>query len=178
MTTNEDEFLRLYQQHEGSLRAILRVMLANWHEVDDVVQETCLTALQRFDSFRPGTNFCAWIIAIGRFEALRYRRCRATRRMVLADDVVQLIEAEVVSRDARLSGRRDVLEQCLDRLPETSRSLLQAVYANQVSINDLAQKTNRSVDAIYKQLQRIRHRLFECVERRLAREELNGKWNE
>jgi RNA polymerase sigma-70 factor (ECF subfamily) len=98
--------------------------------------------------------------------------------MVLAEDVVQLIEAEVVSRDARLSGRRDVLEECLDRLPESSRTLLQAVYANQVSISDLAQQTNRSVDAIYKQLQRIRYRLFECVERTLAAEALNGKWSE
>lgn len=169
-SSGEATFIRLYLRHEASLRGFLRAMLANWDEVDDVAQETCLVALRKFNSFEANTDFCAWLLAIGRFEAFRYRRSRATSKMILSDDLIQMIEAEVVSIDKDHSTRREALEICLSKLPEPQRNLLKAVYVRQTSVRKIAEQTNKSIDAVYKRLQRLRRILLDCMERIIAME--------
>ncbi|QGJ71355.1 Hypothetical protein PBC10988_30600 [Planctomycetales bacterium 10988] len=162
-------FMRLYLQHESTLRAILRTMLGSWHEVDDVVQETCLVAMRKFDTFQPGSNFVAWIAAIGRFETRRYLRNRATRRWQFAEEVLELIEADA-SQMQPLAERGDALEQCLQRLPEKSRQLLRDLYIHETPVQTIAQRLNRSIEALYKQSQRLRRDLLDCIERTLHME--------
>jgi len=52
-------------------------------DADDVVQEAAIIALQKLDSFRPGSNFRAWMGEIVRNVALNHRRGerRLSKRM-------------------------------------------------------------------------------------------------
>ena len=166
----EDAFLRLYLANERPLRLFLRVCLPSWSDVDDVVQETCIVAMKRFDTFEQGTNFRAWLLTIGRFEALRHKRKRSTSRLTISAEVMQLLEEEITSAEENGSTTRDALEDCIAKLPEAAQDLLKAVYTHGTSVQTLAEQANRSVDAIYKRLQRLRQMLLDCIEHVLSAE--------
>src|SRR5829696_5133059 len=86
-----EQFVRLLVEHERHLRSFLHSLLPSRTDVDEVMQETCLTAWRKFDLFALDTNFLAWTAAIARFEALKHLRARGRDRLVFSDDVLELI---------------------------------------------------------------------------------------
>lgn len=69
-----EEFADLFIAHVGVFRAIAAGVLGRPDLVDDVLQESALTAFRKFDSFQRGTSFAAWMGQIIRFTALNFAR--------------------------------------------------------------------------------------------------------
>jgi RNA polymerase sigma-70 factor (ECF subfamily) len=63
-----------------------------------------------------------------------------------------------------LEARLKHLEGCLGKLPEDQRSLIEGYYYRRDGVEKLAESSGRTVAAIYKMLQRIRHALQICIE--------------
>jgi len=61
---SRDEFDRLVRAHVEMLYRTALRMTADTYTAEDLVQETCLRAYRAFDSFKPGTNFKAWLYRI------------------------------------------------------------------------------------------------------------------
>ena len=57
-----DEFAGLVRLHTGQVLAYINALVLDWNDADDLFQETCLVLWQKFDEFRPGTNFLAWAL--------------------------------------------------------------------------------------------------------------------
>lgn len=62
--SSRDEFDRLARPHVEMLYRTALRMTSDSHGAEDLVQETYLRAFRSFDSFKPGTNFKAWIYRI------------------------------------------------------------------------------------------------------------------
>jgi RNA polymerase sigma-70 factor (ECF subfamily) len=62
-----------------------------------------------------------------------------------------------------LEARRKALDTCLQKLPPASRSLVEACYAGDRSIREVAKSFGRPAKAVYKALGRIRDVLTNCV---------------
>jgi RNA polymerase sigma-70 factor (ECF subfamily) len=70
----------------------------------------------------------------------------------------------------QLDERREALARCVEKLSPRNRDLLTLRFADGATTRSTAAQVGRSVDAVYKTLSKIRHTLFECVTRALARE--------
>ncbi len=162
-----ERFVRLLVEHEVRLRSFLRGLLPTWHDVEEVAQETSLVAWRKFAEIDEHANFGGWLLTIGRFEALKYRRKFARSRLVFAEDVWELLERTAIESPPR-EMRLDALEVCLNKLPSTQRELILKAHAPGVKVQDLAHVANRSVEALYKAIQRIRAALMQCVANSLA----------
>jgi RNA polymerase sigma-70 factor (ECF subfamily) len=162
-----EAFVRHLLQHEEQARAFLRTQLGSWDEVDDVMQETSLVAWRKYDQFTPGTSFLNWLLTIARFEALNHRRRQARSRMVLSDEVLDLIAEEGLAETDAAERERHALDHCLEQLPAAQRELLRVAYQPGVKFNDVAAETGRSAQALYKTIQRLRAALLQCVEKQL-----------
>jgi RNA polymerase sigma-70 factor (ECF subfamily) len=67
----------------GHWTAVFRLLLSltgTAHDAEDLTQETFLRALQRRDSFKPGTNLRAWLLRIATNAFLDARRKRKRAR--------------------------------------------------------------------------------------------------
>lgn len=76
---DQEQFVRLFAQYEGNVRAFVTSLLPNWEGVDEVMQETSIVLWRKFDEFdpdRPGSKFTDWAFMIARYEVLKYRRKR------------------------------------------------------------------------------------------------------
>jgi len=75
---------------------------------------------------------------------------------------------ELVNRRDQLrpqfENRLSHLDQCLEKLPSEQRGIVEAYYFRRQSIDAIAAETRRSVESVYKTLQRIRLMLRQCIE--------------
>ncbi len=169
--SRQEDFVRLFSRHEASVRAYVASLLPHWEGVDEVMQEASVVMWRKFDQFdpdRPGSSFLSWACMIARYEALMYRRRRATDRLVFSEDVFDLLAAEAVEVLEDQPLRREALRKCLAKLDPRQRELVEAVYTDGLSIKDAARMAGRTPTGLYKALARIRESLLRCIKLNLS----------
>lgn len=157
------EFMKLFSQHQRTVYLYLRGMLPTSGDVDDVFQETCMVLWREFDKFEIGTNFGAWActIAFNRVRAWRTKRSRDS--LVFSDAFLAAVSQEMIDHGDHYIARADALQNCVAKLPPHHRELIDSRYGAEKSIVWIASKSNRSEDAVYRMLSRIRASLHDCV---------------
>jgi len=158
-----------------NLDAVLRTATAltgRRHEAEDLTQTTFLKALERFDSFRDGTNCKAWLMRILRnlwIDRLRHRK--------VAGPVASLEEDLLADRPSveplDWSDPADMLENFADeeviaalrKLPDEQRLTLFLIDVEQLSQEEVAEITDAAVGTVKSRTSRareaLRQRLYE-----------------
>ena len=165
-----DQFLRLYVEHEEALNGFVRTLVPTREDAREVMQEVASVLWRKFEELKSPQDFRRWAFGIARFEALALARDRARDRHVFSDELLmQLVEEAEEAADS-MKAEREALEQCLQKLPEAQRSLVEAAYQSGVRIDELAGRLGRTAMSLYKSLHRIRIALMDCTKRVLAQE--------
>lgn len=170
-TEQHDRFLRLFMSQEESLWGYLRSLLFSVDDVRDVMQDVAVVLWRKFDPGMSGEDFRRWAFGVARMEALAFRRDKARDRLSFGDMVYQLLEDTAIEDADETPGRLRALEACLTKLPERQRLLVQAAYAPNTRIDEMAKATGRTAMSLYKALHRIRLALAACIERARVAEE-------
>lgn len=166
-----EQFVRLFGRVQHSLRAYVLSLVPYWDEAEEIFQNTNLILWRKFREFDPDTNFRTWACKVAWYEVLEWRRQRHKAQSCLSETVLAQLAAELVD-DAELAESRErALAQCLDTLSPADRELVQLRYFIAQEVPAVASQVGRSVNAVYKAINRIRWRLFECIERRLRQED-------
>jgi RNA polymerase sigma-70 factor (ECF subfamily) len=164
----EPDFMRLFVAHERELRAFARMLLPTWEAVDDVLQESSVVMWKKLDQLRDESGFLPWAKVIVRFEALRARRRAARDRLVLSEETISILAKEALEvADDPLRRERDALTICLQKLSDDHRKLVLMPYVESGGLLQVAERTRRSANSLYKLLGRLREKLRLCVEREL-----------
>jgi RNA polymerase sigma-70 factor, ECF subfamily len=103
--------------HLRSLYGTAYRLTRNVHDAQDLVQETCVRALQSFDRYAPGTNIRAWL-----FTILHRTRVDSLRRIGRSPETVDLADHEPgvrANQEALVAGTD--LGRALEALPEAFR---------------------------------------------------------
>ncbi|MEM6778928.1 MAG: sigma-70 family RNA polymerase sigma factor [Planctomycetota bacterium] len=161
-------FLRLWIHHEPELRAFVRSCCPNAQEVDDIMQEVSVAALRKFSGLADHAAFGPWACLIARYEILSARRRFARDRLVLAEDVVEMLAVEGAEELPLRQLQLRALDQCIDKLPLRRRELALAAYASDRTIRQIAVQLKRTEGSLYQLLARIRKELHRCMVESLA----------
>lgn len=166
-----DLFEILVREHAEMLSVYLRSIVHDPALVDDLFQETMLTAWRKLDQFDRSRPFGPWLRGIAAKLALTVHRKKSSRTL-LCD--VQTLEA-IDQRMEQLSHRPgstfdqkvDTLRDCLDALPSPYRDPVQLRYTEELSGQEIASKLSIAVQTLKKRLQRARSLLLDCLQRKL-----------
>jgi RNA polymerase sigma-70 factor (ECF subfamily) len=165
------EFLDLFTQNARRLYAYLYMLLGNDTDADDVFQETSRVLWEKFEQFTPGTSFLAWAESVAHYQALYFRRRHERDRLQFSIEFVEaVIDARNRNLDA-LDGRQRALDGCLQKLRPPDQQLVRLRYSDGATTRSVAEQVGRSVDAVYKALNRIEAFLIECTRRALRNED-------
>lgn len=167
-TDSHDQFVRLLMKHDRTIRAYLRSLLPVQEDVDEVMQEVSVVAWRKFDQLEEPENFSRWACVIARYEVLMYRRKKARDRFILGQEIEQLIADEGLEELKLREQQLAALESCMEKLPAPRRQLLLSVYGERKPVSQIASQIDKTTAATYKMIARIRHSLFECVQRALG----------
>lgn len=99
-----------------------------------------------------------------------HRRRETNRRRFFSESTLEKIADDAPADRDWEESRLPVLQGCLGQLTADQRELIQHRYHGEMPISDLADQLGRSVDALYKSLERIRKALADCVSRKLVME--------
>ncbi|MAD78745.1 MAG: RNA polymerase factor sigma-70 [Planctomycetaceae bacterium] len=152
------------------LLAFIRALVKDSVAVEDVHQETLITAWKTLDRFDRSRPFAPWLRGIARNHVLAHYR--KTRRLPIHCE-----ETVIDHLDGRLAqiGRRtgdtweeklEALDHCLDAIPEPNRTLLDLHYREELDTERIALRTDLRRETVKKRLQRIRAGLAECLQRK------------
>jgi RNA polymerase sigma-70 factor (ECF subfamily) len=105
---------------------------------EDLVQATCVRAIERADQFQPGTNLGNWLFAILRSIWLNEMRSQRVRR---GGGFVDASEALVVDGAREIETNIFAAEvlRAIGRLPEAQREVVLLVYAEGRSYSEAAE---------------------------------------
>lgn len=159
------QFLRLFLSSERELFRYIAALVPNISDAEEIVQQTAVVLWSKFDQYDSRQPFTPWACGFAINIVKQWLASRKRWQSVLDGKLVE-----------QLAGRRDELrplfelrlrrlDGCLEKLPATQRSLVDAYYFHRRSIEVLAGESRRSVEATYKLLQRARAMLRQCIER-------------
>lgn len=158
-----DEFVRLLGQNQRRVFLYVMSLAPNVNEAEEIVQETNLVLWREFGQFQSGTNFAAWACRVAFHQVLAWRKRKQRDRLQFSEEFLEAVAEEASASADVLEDRAQALERCMDKLPAAHRDLLRLRYSEGLAVDAIAGKLNRSVDAVYRTLSRVRHSLHGCV---------------
>jgi RNA polymerase sigma-70 factor (ECF subfamily) len=168
--TPGDETERFVRLFAAGQTEILRYILALVPDIDDaqeILQEAAVDLWKKFDQYDPDYPFVPWACRFAYFQILKFREGQSRRRRFLSLEAIDQLAAERPEDSAMLDDRRRALATCLKRLNDFERLIVELRYTQRMSVVQVSEVTGRSIATLYKALERLRRRLFECVNRRL-----------
>ena len=147
----------LFERHERSVQAAALSVLGDFHNTQDVVQESFLTAYKKLSRLRNGSSFGPWVRKIARRKALEIKR-----NMQKRDDTKQHIINAVVN-DGELDKANHELLYAVLQLPEHERTVVMLRYFDNHSTKMISEITGRSIGTVTMQLSRAHARLYKLL---------------
>ena len=163
-----EQFLRLFLQHQGDVRAFIGSLVRDPHVRDDVFQEVALVCWRDFGRYEPGRSFGAWARGIAA-NKVKQMWARSKRRPVpFSPETVDALLQAFDQSEKGVPARLDALRACLAELPKKARRLLEYRYQLGLTPREIANRIEAKRDAVYKALARTRMRLEACIRRRMT----------
>jgi RNA polymerase sigma-70 factor (ECF subfamily) len=165
-----DAFMRLLL---GSERDVLRYIMSMVPKIDDardILQDTAIDLWKKIDKYDSALPFTPWACRFAAIQVQRYRRQHARWSRFLTDRVADELVVRRETMAEELDTRREHLTECMAKLPVKQRGILKGYYYDNQTVEQQAESTGKSAEAIYKALQRTRHALMECIERKMTAE--------
>jgi RNA polymerase sigma-70 factor (ECF subfamily) len=140
-------------------------------EAEDLVQETYVKALKGFSSFRPGTNFRAWMYRILRNTFLTSRS--GLKQTVSLDDEDNAVQEPAApdNPESLLFAQADEqeLRRALDQLPVAHREIILLCDVEEMSYKQISELVGIPIGTVMSRLSRARQAM-----RKLLRERVHG----
>ena len=165
------EFSRLYESCAAWLYSYLLSLLRRPDDADEVLQETAQVCWEKFDQYRPGTEFRAWACRIAHFKALKFRQQRNKAPLAFSDLFFEVVDEEAIVMADTLDARLRFLDDCTQKLPASDRKLVRLRYAAGATTKSVAAAVGRSTAAVYRSLVCIHDTLFHCIDHAMKEEE-------
>lgn len=164
------QLMRLITEHQRRIFGYIYTLVPDRQDAQDILQETSVVICQKFDQFRPGTDFAAWACQIAYWEVRRARQKFARSKVIFNQEVVDAIAETAAELLPEMGARHEALAKCLQKLHPRDRELLLTRYEPGSGVEEAAQRSGRSLVAAYKALARLRKLLLDCVTNQLSLE--------
>jgi RNA polymerase sigma-70 factor (ECF subfamily) len=153
------------------LRIFLSAHASSIDMIEEVLQSALVVCYENIGKYELRGTFLSWTKGIARNLLLKEVKARS-RYVAPDEDVLDRIVVEAAMNSLKAQDREEAyvehLRDCLTKLPEASRQLIQQRYFNRMSVRDLARLNNRTETWTAVALFRIRDLLKDCMMREVA----------
>jgi RNA polymerase sigma-70 factor, ECF subfamily len=168
--TPVERFCVLFEQHARAIYGHVRSLVPHASDADEVFQETCVTLWQKFDQYRPDTNFRAWAYRIAYYKAMKLRDRKFGEAQSFSPQFLDLVSEESIVMVDVLDARTEALRLCRDKLDQEDRDLLDHFHSDGATAKDVAHWVGRNVHFVYRAIRRIHDVLFDCIKESLLKD--------
>ena len=166
-------------EYRDVLFAYILTQVREWDAAEDIFQEVSLTILKKSQEKIEVTSFKAWSREIARRTILDYRKKRGAPVAALSSDALESLE-RIFGAHEQLSTeqQREILahlQECLKALPEKLLRMVNLRYQEDLSLEQVAERSQMTAGAAQVALSRARAALAECI-RRKSQQDGHNSW--
>jgi RNA polymerase sigma-70 factor (ECF subfamily) len=165
----------LVRRYNQRLFRVIRSVVINESEAEDVLQEAWVRAFEHLDKFEGRASFSTWVTRIAFHEALartrhsrRWRPLENTQGEIMAEAEHRQTTSETPEVQAMRGQLGHMLQTAVDTLPEAYRSVFMLREVEQLSTSETAECLELSEEAVKTRLHRARALLRRELENRLG----------
>ena len=166
----QQRFLSLFLRSEREIYRYVAALVPNVTDAEDIVQQTAMALWEKFDAYDPAQPFTPWACRFALNKARQWIERRQRWQTLLLHGLAEDLAQRRQELQPEFERRMRHLDGCLDNLPPEHRSLVEGYYYARMDVESLAARSGRTVAATYKLLQRVRHALQGCIERKAGPE--------
>lgn len=169
------EFLQ--KKYKNLIYSLVKKMIKNDSDVEDLVQETFIKAYKALDKFKFNYSFSAWIYRIASNNTIDFLRKRRFDTFSIdkpignsEDENYFEIEDNSYSPDSDLISEQkaDIIKAAIDTLPENYREIIILRHEEELDYKAIAEQLNLPLGTVKAHLFRARKLLYD---------ELKDKYN-
>ena len=165
---DHERFTRLLLESEPVMLRSILVSVPNRADAREIMQETAVVLWRQFPSYDTTRPFINWAMGFSRIQTRRFL-ARESGRAQLSEQAIEVLEQEMQATGEFDDAIETHLATCMAKLGEKTRRLVKGYYHDEQSPETLSEREGRSVEAIYKTIQRARRDLQECIERQIRK---------
>ena len=166
---SHERFTRLLLESEPVMLRSILVSVPHRSDAREILQETAVALWRQFDTYDAERPFLNWAMGFSRIETRRFL-AKESRRAQLTKQAMEALEQEMQHSGEFDNAIETHLATCLGKLNEKARRQVMGYYHEGHSPETLSEREGRTVEAIYKTIQRARRDLQACIERQLNSE--------
>jgi len=167
----------LIRENTDMLLAYLHSSVRDQHAVDDLYQETFLTAWKRLDDYDRKRPFGPWLRGIASNVVLAYYRRTARTDMPIDAEALDWLDRRFEAIQSKTGDTFEeklvTLRECISELPESYGAPVTLRYLKQQTSEQVATALQLTREAMKKRFTRAKTRLADCLERKLSMSEAN-----
>lgn len=168
LTQSQSETLAaLWTRAQPLVGGYIASLIPDFGQVDDVLQQTAVAAVRKFNEYDPNRPFIAWAIGIARLEVRKHRHTRFVDRHVFDDQLIDMVTEQYQQMTPELEELRPVLNDCVSKVQGRARRVLEMRYDLGLQPTQIAQQIGMAATAVRVLLHRTRAAIRECILRRL-----------
>jgi RNA polymerase sigma-70 factor (ECF subfamily) len=160
--------VRLLSRHQEELFRYIFALLPHEEDARDVLQETSVALCRKFAEYDPAKPFLAWAYRFAYLEVLKQRERNRRGARLLSRELIVRLAQEREEHEPVLEARLQALEHCLEELPPADRALVRQRYQGKAGTEELVRQLGASRRTLFRNLDRIRRWLFDCISRRVT----------
>jgi RNA polymerase sigma-70 factor (ECF subfamily) len=167
---SEGHFDELYARHFQRVYNFTALRITNRADAEEVVQEVFTAVFRSMAAFRGDSQLLTWIFGIARNTVnnhIRRKRAEDARLSTLESEAVQPVPSLAgCTPEEQLTLRRcvDAIHQRLEGVSEWQLDVYRLRHEENLSIHEIARRTQRTGDAVRSSLYRVKRLLVEAVD--------------
>jgi len=171
---NQLAFTELVERHHTTAFAVVRGVLGDSDDVEDVVQMVYMKVYRNLDKFRGDSKFSTWLYQIARNEAINAVKKRRLDTTPVEDLVVAAPERDGPEAAYHRTAAADDLEQAMARIDERYRGVLELRYMGERSYDEISELTGLPIGTVKTYIHRGKVALKRAMTRSLGRRDTAG----
>lgn len=171
MTIEHDSDFESFEQivaaHEAAVRAFIAVRLSDPFEAHDLAQDVFLLLWRKLGQIDLSQPLRPWLLTVATNLIRQHRRKGRAVPVGGNDAILDLLQSRLEGRAAIRGPAFDALENCLGKLDDAARHLIQLRYKDELGIREIGNQTGSQHSTITMKLYRLRSLLFDCIQARM-----------
>lgn len=165
-------FEKLQSRYFKLIKSLIRRMIRDERDVDDLTQETFIKAYNALDTFRFDYSFSSWIYRIASNSCIDFLRKKRFSTVPLNRSVDNSteeydieIEDDSYSADQKvlMDERRKALDKAVEKLPDNYKLIIKLRHVEELDYKEIAEKLDMPLGTVKAHLFRARKTLLSCL---------------
>ena len=165
---NSQAFASHWVKAQPVVSGLIFGSVTNRHDGEDVLQEVAMTAAKDFAQYDPARPFLPWVLTITRHRIVdHFRKKKRSPAMTFDEEMLEVLSESAHRVSMQISDREAALSECMRRLPDRGRRILEMRYHLDMAADTIGRRLNLSSTAVYSALHRLRVALGRCIDQRI-----------